>query len=263
VSEQGSPDLSVEQAAVYEALFVPAMFAPWAPVVAEAAELRAGDRVLDVACGTGVLARAAAAAVGPAGTVVGLDPNDGMLAVASRTAPQIEWRRGVAEALPFDAASFDAVVSQFGLMFFRDRHAAIGEMRRVLRPGGRLAVAVWGALDDAPAYVAFVGLLQELFGTAVADRLRAPFALGDAAALSASFAAAGLSPAGVAGRDGTVRFPSLRVWVEADAKGWLQLDDDQHRTLLAAADTALRPFVAADGRVAFSLPAYLVTARRG
>jgi ubiquinone/menaquinone biosynthesis C-methylase UbiE len=114
-------DELIDAANAYEALFVPALFRQWAPRVADAAAIRDGQRVLDVACGTGILAREAESRVGAEGHVVGLDPNPGMLAVAARLAPDVEWREGVAESLPFAGGSFDAVVSQFGLMFFRDR----------------------------------------------------------------------------------------------------------------------------------------------
>src|SRR5262245_53875988 len=129
-------------AEVYEAEFVPALFKPFSPVVADAAQVAAGQRVLDVACGTRVLARTVAARVGAAGAVLGLDANPEMLAVARRLDTTIEWLLGRAEDLPLPDASVDAVVSQFGLMFFDDRVAALREMRRVLRTRGRLAVAV-------------------------------------------------------------------------------------------------------------------------
>ena len=90
--------------------------------------------MLDVACGTGVLARAVADRVGAKGSVVGLDVNPGMLAVAERLAPSITWRQGRAESLPFEKEDFDAVLSQFALMFFEDQVAALEEMKRVLRP---------------------------------------------------------------------------------------------------------------------------------
>jgi ubiquinone/menaquinone biosynthesis C-methylase UbiE len=120
---------------------------PWAPALLEAAGLRAGDDVLDVACGTGVVARLAARSVQPDGRVVGLDLNPGMVAVA-RALPlppgiTVDWREGSALALPFDAHTFDAVVCQQGLQFFPDRPRALREMLRVLRPGGRVAVSVW------------------------------------------------------------------------------------------------------------------------
>ena len=123
-------------AQTYDDFFVPALFADWAPRVADAAGVEAGQRVLDVACGTGVLTRELARRVGPA-SVVGLDPNEGMLAVARRRTPKVDWRRGHAEALPFGDRSFDVVTCQFGLMFFQDRAAGLRQMWRVLRPGGR------------------------------------------------------------------------------------------------------------------------------
>jgi ubiquinone/menaquinone biosynthesis C-methylase UbiE len=119
-------------AEVYEELFVPALFRQWGPIVADAARIGEGDRVLDVACGTGVLACCASDRVGPRGAVKGLDANADMLAVACRKSVQAEWIEGKAESLPFADESFDAVVSQFGLMFFDDRPGAIREMMRVL-----------------------------------------------------------------------------------------------------------------------------------
>jgi ubiquinone/menaquinone biosynthesis C-methylase UbiE len=126
-------------AEVYDEFFVPALFLAWAAEGADAAELAPGDRALDVACGTGALAREAAERVEPGGSVAELDRNEGMIAVARRKSSDIEWRIGQAEAMPFADGAFDAVVSQFGLMFFEDRIGAITEMWRVLRPGGRLS----------------------------------------------------------------------------------------------------------------------------
>jgi SAM-dependent methyltransferase len=262
-SSQGQVTRSAAE--VYEAFFVPALFAPWAPRVADAARLAPGDKVLDVACGTGVLAREALRRVTPGGAAVGLDRNEGMLAVARRASPAVEWRQGTAEALPFPDGAFDAVVSQFGLMFFTDRVAALGEMGRVLRPGGRLAVAVWDALDRSPGYAAMAALLQRLFGSRVADELRAPFALGDPAVLRSLFAQAGIPDVAVRAVEGTARFPSLEAWVRTDVKGWTLadlIDDAQHRTLQREAERELGCFVGPDGTVAFPVPACLATATR-
>jgi ubiquinone/menaquinone biosynthesis C-methylase UbiE len=90
------------------------------------------------------------------GSVSVLDANPGMLAVAARLAPGVEWRQGTAESLPYSDQSFNAVVRQFGLMFFTDRRQALREMLRVLAPGGHLAVAVWDSLANTPAYAAEV-----------------------------------------------------------------------------------------------------------
>jgi len=113
--------IQIEAAKAYEALFVPALFGQWATRLLDAAQIQAGQRVLDVACGTGALARAAVTHSNGGGYVAGIDPNPGMVAVAQQMEPKVDWRTGVAEALPFPDDSFDVVVSQFGLMFFTDR----------------------------------------------------------------------------------------------------------------------------------------------
>jgi SAM-dependent methyltransferase len=250
-------------AEIYEDFFVPALFQEWASRVAAAARLARGDKVLDVACGTGVLAREAARRTAPGGKVTGLDRNDGMLDVARAKAPDIAWRSGQAESLPFEAAAFDAVVSQFGLMFFDDRAAALREMWRVLRPGGRLAVAVWAGLEETPGYAAMTALLQRLFGERIANELRAPYALGNTGLLLGLCAEAGIANADVQTAEGTARFPSIQSWVHTDVKGWTLanlIDDAQYRKLQQASVPALMQFVQADGTVAFRHPAHLVTA---
>jgi SAM-dependent methyltransferase len=254
----------VDAATAYEALFVPALFGQWAPKVAHAARIQPGQKVLDVACGTGILARAVRALTGPAGTVVGLDPGAGMLAVAKDLAPDITWRQGVAESIPFPDRSFDAVVSQFGLMFFADRQQALREMLRVLSAEGRLVIAVWDALANIPAYAAEVALLQRLAGQRAADALRAPFVLGDRQNLSAIFANAGAASVAIATHAGTARFPSIRVMVEADLRGWLPvmgviLAEEQIERILQEAEGALAEYVGADGQVAFEARAHIVT----
>jgi SAM-dependent methyltransferase len=165
-------------AEIYDEFFVPALFEPWAARLTAAAALRPGQRALDVACGTGVLACSMAERVGPTGSVVGLDVNEGMLAVAKRKAPSLEWRAARAEALPFAENSFDAVVSQFGLMFFEDQPLALQEMKRVLRRGGRLAVAVWDSLEHFQGYGELIALIGRLHGEQAAAALRVPFSLG-------------------------------------------------------------------------------------
>ena len=171
--------VSTNAARVYDEFFVPALFAEWPKRVVDAAHLQPGDRILDVACGTGIVAREAAERVGPQGTVIGLDLNEGMLAVAAQKAPHIEWRQGRAESLSFETHTFDAVMCQFGLMFFEDRVSAIQEMMRVLQPGGRLIAAVWASLDQTPGYAAMAMLLERLFGKIVANSLHVPYVLGN------------------------------------------------------------------------------------
>jgi SAM-dependent methyltransferase len=222
--------------------------------------------VLDVACGTGVLALAASERAGPGGKVVGLDRRPDMLEVARRNSGDIDWKEGRAESLPFPDASFDAVVSQFGLMFFDDRSAALREMMRVLRPAGRLAVAVCDSVDNSPGYSALAKLLERLFGERVAGAFRAPFQLGDPALLRSICIEAGIPDAKVARRNGSVRFASIEALVSTErACVWTlggMLDDDQFAVLLKESEQALQPFVGPDGAIAFDMPALLVTAGR-
>jgi len=256
-------EAAIAGAEAYEALHVPALFEEWAERVLVAAEVGPGHRLLDVACGTGILARTAVERVGPAGHVVGVDPNPGMLKVAARLEDSVDWRAGTAEELPCDDASFDRVVSQFGMMFFTDRRGAISEMLRVLEPGGRFAVAVWAGLDQSPAYARSVQLLEKMAGAEAADALRAPFILGDAAAVRELTTAAGAASVDSTTIVGKARFPSLRSMVEADLRGWLpvmgvELEEDLILSILEAAETELDDFVLPDGRMEFDSPAHIV-----
>ena len=258
------PQALIDAASTYEALFVPALFRQWAPMLAAAASIKAGDRVLDIACGTGVLTREVATSTGPSGRVVGIDPHAGMLAVARDLSPAIDWQEGRAEALPFPDRSFDAVVCQFGLMFFSDRDKAIREMLRVLAPGGRCAVAVWDAIEKATAFAALVDLLDRIAGKAAGDALRAPFALGDRQTLAALFHANGAASVDLTSLRGTARFPSTRAFVEAELRGWLPvmgvtLTDHEIERILAEAENMLFRYATVDGAVAFDISAHLVT----
>jgi ubiquinone/menaquinone biosynthesis C-methylase UbiE len=131
----------------YESYMVPTLFGPWATNLIEAADPQPGERVLDVGCGTGIVARQVASRLGAKGAITGLDLSSDMLTVAKAAAERegaaIEWRKGSAEQLPFPETSFDLVLCQFALMFFADKAAALAEMRRVVTGGGRVLVSVW------------------------------------------------------------------------------------------------------------------------
>ena len=257
----------IESARAYESLMVPALFGQWASRVLDAARIRSGDRVLDVACGTGVLAREAAARVGPTGLVAGIDPGPGMLHVAKAVAPEVTWHEALAESLPVPAASYDAVVSQFGLMFFRDRVAALREALRVLVPGGRLAFAVWDSVENTPAYAEEIALLERVAGSRAAAAVRAPFALGEPSALETLFREAGVADPEVTTHAGTARFPSVKAMVEADLRGWLPvlgvlLSEEEIAVILEEAEIVLDRYVTRDGTIAFHTSAHIVTGRK-
>jgi len=257
----------LDAAKLYETVFVPSLFGPWATIVAEAAEIQPGEGVLDVACGTGILARVTRARTGSQGAVVGLDLSRAMLAIARDVAPDITWQHGSAETLPFPDHSFDAVLSQFGLMFFPDRAQALREMLRVLVPRGRLIVAVWDTLEHSPGFRAFVDIVERHAGTQLADGLRAPFALADRAKLAELFHTAGTISIAIKTERCIARYPGirtlgddyLRIWRIAGGAG---LTDEQIERIAADAERDLRAYVDAAGQLVYETRAHIVTATR-
>ena len=169
--------LQHDAAEAYERHLVPALFAPFARRLIEQAQPRPQDRVLDVACGTGIVARLAA---GRGAAAVGIDLNASMIDVARATEPSIEWIVGDACELPLPDETFDLVVCQAGLQFFPDRARAVEEMRRVLKPQGRLTILVWRAIEHQPAWLKLAEALEHHAGPEAGALMRAPFALHDA-----------------------------------------------------------------------------------
>jgi SAM-dependent methyltransferase len=164
----------------YQRYFVPAIGAPVAHDIIKVAALRPNERVLDVACGTGVVARLASELIGQGGLIAGLDVNPGMLAVARAATPlslTIEWHEASAERMPFPDASFDAVLCQMGLQFIPDKQVALSEMRRVLAPGGRLIINVPGPIP--PAFRILAEALARHIGPQPAGFVRQVFSLHD------------------------------------------------------------------------------------
>jgi len=252
----------------YEKLMVPALFESWAERVLDEAGAEPGDRILDVACGTGIVARTAMKRTGSNGTsVTGIDPNPGMLDVAESFDSGPEWKEGVAEELPFGDESFDVVVSQFGLMFFQDRPAALREMYRVLAPGGRLVVAVFDSLDNNPGYRAMEEVLERVAGKEVALALSGPFSLGDTEELKTLCSDSGISSAEVTTHSGKARFPDVRSLVLADVKGWfplagIHLSDEQIDEVVQKVASSLQEHIAPDGSLEFPMPAHFITASK-
>jgi ubiquinone/menaquinone biosynthesis C-methylase UbiE len=159
---------------IYERFIVPAIFARWSRVLLELVAPQPGDRVLDLACGTGIVARTAAPMVQPAGEVVGLDFNPAQIATARSIDPSIEWREGDAGYLPFMDQEFDLIVCQQGLQFFPDRVQAVTEMHRVLKLGGRIGISVWSSQETRPGHFALAHALERRMGPSTAGAATAP-----------------------------------------------------------------------------------------
>lgn len=176
---QRSPDAALQ----YEHWAARFLLGPWAPHLLESVALAPGERVLDVACGTGVVARLAAQHVGAAGQVTGVDIHPAMLSVAQLMAQQdgaaIVWKEGDAVTLPFPDASFDVVLCQQGIQFFLDRPTALRQMKRVLIPGGRVGVIVWSTIDENPYFLALAHAVERYIGNDAGNQMRSSFALGN------------------------------------------------------------------------------------
>ena len=265
VATQAKEAAMTETAAeVFERLFLPAMAGPWAVRVVDAVGIQPGEHVLDVACGTGAVAAQAVARVGSEGKVVGIDRSPEMLEVARRKLPDLDLREGMAESLPFPDKAFDVVTCQFGLMFFEDRRAALLEMRRVLRPGGRLVVAVWDSLKQTPGYAALTALVERHLGRDAGVPVRAAFCLGDVGLVWSLLEEACFSGVDVDAVQATARFPSVEEWVEAEVRGWIggEFGEREYAALMADARETLAPYVQPDGSAEFVLPGIIGTAVR-
>jgi ubiquinone/menaquinone biosynthesis C-methylase UbiE len=274
MSGQGQWQVAGNAAEIYERALIPAVFATWAPLVVALASPRPGERVLDVACGTGVVARLAAQEVGRTGSVIGLDLNPGMLAVAASSAASaspasapITWQEASATKMPFPNAAFDIAYCQLGLQFFPDRPAALREMHRVLVPEGRLGLMVWRSIEHSPGFGVLAAALARHVSSEAAGIMRAPFALADAEELRGLIAAAGFRDITIRPVAGTVRFPSVARFVQDYVAGSplaghvAKVSDEARAALVSEVSNALTSRLAA-GALAFPIEAHLAGAKK-
>jgi ubiquinone/menaquinone biosynthesis C-methylase UbiE len=257
--------LSAAAAELYESQFVPALFAEWAPRLVDAAAVAPGQRVLDVACGTGIVARTVADAQRGRGRVVGLDLNTAMLDVARRVRPELDWRQGDAAKLPFADASFDVALCQMAFMFFPDRAQVLREMARVVAVGGTVAFSVPARLDVQPAYAPFVAMAARHAGAEATGLLGTYFASGDLDELRALVEQAGLADVTTRTYQGTVRCPSIDAFVATEVESTPlreRITDPVYAAIRDGAREVLRPFTRPDGTAEIPLVGHVVAARR-
>ncbi len=257
--------IPIEAAELYESAFVPGFFAQWAPILCEVASVKPGSTVLDVACGTGIVARTAADIVGPTGAVVGLDVNEAMLTVAARVRPDVEWRQGDACSLPFTDGSFDAVLCQMALMFFADRPTAIGEMARVAEVGASVAVVVPSALDVQSMFRPFVELAADIAGPEALSLLSTYFVCGDLDELTALLASPGLDVTVSRRVAGIYSAPSVDAAVRTEVESTPlieRLSEAQYQDLRERAAELFAPFIQADGSLVTPFECLVVAATK-
>ena len=255
----------------YEQFLVPSIFTPWAERLVEHANLQEGDRVLDVGCGTGIVARRAAAHIGEQGTVIGIDINEEMLEVAKTVAsdltPTVEWRQGDATALPFPDEAFDAIFCQQALQFVDDPAVALREMHRVLAPNGRIAVSVLRSLAFNTGYDKLAKALERHAGAEAGTMMRSPFRGYSREELHALAEDAGFGEPVVTIQISSVRYPSVEEFVRREAAssplaGLLgSLDRDVRETLLEDVEEVLQDYIDDQG-IVIPLDSHVLVSQR-
>jgi len=252
-------------AELYERIVVPAVFSRYTPDLIERARpIGPSARILDLGCGTGIVARQLRERLGGAARIAGLDVNAGMLAVARDRAPDVDWREGNAIALPFADQSFDLVLSQQMIQFVPDRAAAAREIHRVLAPGGRVLASSWRPRAENPLMDALGRAAEHHFGRSNDKRM----SFGDVDALRSLFDGAGFAEVRVETISLVEEWTELPLRMHVHAAGHelagLAPDELERRFVAYEADAraALAPFAIAAGGYTGASFTNVVTARR-
>jgi ubiquinone/menaquinone biosynthesis C-methylase UbiE len=258
---------------LFQRYLVPAITAKWAEDIVDRARPQAGEQILDIACGTGVVARLASRRIS-LGHVTGLDVNKGMLAVA-RTLPRegapIDWIEASALDLPFPAGQFDLVLCQQGLQFIPDKGRALREIRRVLSPSGRVALSVYSPIERTPGANAFVSALDRVLGPTASKIKRAEHSFNAPDELKEPLMDAGFAEVGIQTVVLKIAFPSVLDYVRfqllatpmSELLSDLSETDRQTAIKTIASETASfsNPEMLEGGGFSFGQEAYVGTAR--
>ena len=256
-------------AEAYEKYMVPGMFLQWAEMLVRIAAPQSGEHILDVACGTGIGARLVGEVFGSGGKVAGLDIDAGVIEVARRTAGrcgmQIDWHCASALAMPFEDAAFDLCLCFQGIQFFPDRVAGLAEIRRVLKPSGRLVASLWGPLDANGGHRAVVAALERQNVDAAPAKRACSFA--DPAEIQAAAAKAGFTRIDIRTEDGTTRFESMRAFIDGMTIGSpstrhavARLPADGRDRFVKEVGAMLEPYLDG-GRLAYPMRTRILVAR--
>jgi ubiquinone/menaquinone biosynthesis C-methylase UbiE len=253
---------------MYEQHLVEPLFKPWAEILLDRAGLVTGDRVIDLACGTGIVSRTARSRLGEGARIVGIDLSPLMLAVARTVAPDIDFREGSASALPLDdAEKFDLLVCQQGLQFFPEKPVAAREMRRVLAPGGRAVIATWRPEYEIPIFCESQRIAEDYLGPIVDQR----HSFGDSSAIRMLLEDAGFHDVTVETVSRTTRFDDGNAFIRLNAMALTGMsptakamsDDERARVLeeIVAASTPLRDRYADGAGISFEISTNIAMAR--
>lgn len=271
MTEDRGWQLDLAGARNYERFLVPALMDPWAERLVRSIATRPGQRVLDVACGTGIVARHAAAAVGPTGSVTGVDINAAMLTVAREVTlglnGDLHWHEASAERLPFADATFDVALCQQGLQFFEDRTSALAELHRVVAPGGHVGLATCRSIERQPGYFALAAIVTDHLGVDAGAIIRSPYVLGEPDELRRLVEKAGFRDVTVRIDITPMRVPDARALLEGETVSSPlgdiveRLDPDVVDAIVDDLSGALAPHRDDEG-IVFPFETLVVTANR-
>jgi ubiquinone/menaquinone biosynthesis C-methylase UbiE len=271
MGEQSGWQLDGDAPEAYEKYIVPAFSGSWARDIVKRAALRKGEWVLDVACGTGIVARHAAPIVGREGRIAGVDINKVMLdkarQISSRSGLEIEWKVGDITGLPFPDGIFDAVLCQQGLQYFPNPESALKEMRRVLAPDGRVVISVWRPIGYSPFYSTLHQVLEKYVNADAAKTLASAYKLGDIDSLKSLVKGAGLTDIRTRLVIKQMRCPSLTEFFYGGmtaspfAEAIMALDDSVRTEMLQTIESSISHYIDDDG-LAAPMESHVLTARK-
>jgi ubiquinone/menaquinone biosynthesis C-methylase UbiE len=243
----------------YEESLVEPLFTPWGELLLERLRPLPGERFLDLATGPGTVARLAALRLGPSGSVVATDLSEAMLSIARSKpslagAASIDYRQSPAAPLDVPDSAFDVAACQQALQYFPDQPAALEEMRRALRPGGRLGLAVWSAIELSPVFDGLSAAVRDVFGAEAAERYRGgPWGLSDSRRIDSLLSAAGFHEVTIEEVTMAVHFVGGPAQMERSLAASAVMSDiasaapAARRAFSAAIASRLEPLVGGDG----------------